>query len=90
MTVEGHARDVHAGRFDAAEIRAIVEKLVAEVGLPADLDVRLEVDESDAVGSRHGRVDRPVGDHRRERRARGPQAARQLDATRAARTCSDG
>ena len=36
--------------FDAAEIRAIVEKLVAEIGLPADLSVTIEVDESTPMG----------------------------------------
>ncbi len=36
--------------FDAAEIRAIVEKLVAEVGLPDDLSVTVEVDETTPMG----------------------------------------
>lgn len=37
--------------FDAGEIRGIVEGLVREVGLPDDLDVRLEVDESTPLGN---------------------------------------
>ena len=36
--------------FDAAEVRAIVEKLVAEVGLPADLSVTIEIDETTPMG----------------------------------------
>lgn len=36
--------------FDAAEIRAIVERLVAEVGLPVDLAVTIEVDETTPMG----------------------------------------
>ncbi len=36
--------------FDAAEIRAIVEKLVTEVGLPDDLAVAIEVDETTPMG----------------------------------------
>ncbi len=36
--------------FDAAEIRAIVEKLVTEVGLPDDLVVTIEVDETTPMG----------------------------------------
>lgn len=36
--------------FDAAEIRAIVERLVAEVGLPGDLAVTIEVDETTPMG----------------------------------------
>ena len=36
--------------FDAAEIRAIVEKLVSEIGLPGDLSVTVEVDETTPMG----------------------------------------
>lgn len=36
--------------FDAAEIRAIVESLVAEVGLPTDATVTIEVDETTPLG----------------------------------------
>ena len=36
--------------FDAAEVRAIVEKLVAEVGLPANLSVTIEIDETTPMG----------------------------------------
>lgn len=36
--------------FDAAEIRAIVEQLVTEVGLPGDLTVTIDVDETTPMG----------------------------------------
>jgi len=36
--------------YDAAEIRALVEQLVAEVGLPADLPIAIEVDETTPLG----------------------------------------
>jgi hypothetical protein len=36
--------------FDAAEIRAIVERLVVEIGLPTDASVTIEVDESTPLG----------------------------------------
>ncbi len=36
--------------FDAAELQGIVEKLVEEVGLPVDLPVTLEVDETTPMG----------------------------------------
>ena len=36
--------------FDAAEIRAIVEKLVQEIGLPADLAVTIDIDETTPMG----------------------------------------
>jgi hypothetical protein len=36
--------------FEADEIRAIVEKLVAEIGLPDDIDVTLEIDETTPLG----------------------------------------
>jgi hypothetical protein len=36
--------------FDADEIRAIVEKLVTQVGLPADLAVTIEIDETTPMG----------------------------------------
>ena len=36
--------------FDAAEIAAVVEALVPAIGLPADTDVRIEVDEATPLG----------------------------------------
>jgi hypothetical protein len=40
--------------FDTAEIRAIVEKLVSQIGLPDDLPVVIDVDETTPMG--HARV----------------------------------
>lgn len=36
--------------FDAAEIRAITEKLASDVGLPVDLDITVEIDETTPMG----------------------------------------
>lgn len=36
--------------YDAAEIAGIVDELIAAIGLPSDLDVKLEVDESTPLG----------------------------------------
>lgn len=36
--------------FDAAEIRAIVEKLVADIGLPDDLTIVIDIDETTPMG----------------------------------------
>jgi len=36
--------------FDAAEIKSVVQALIPAVGLPADLEVRIEVDESTPLG----------------------------------------
>ncbi len=36
--------------FDAAEVQGIVEKLVADVGLPADLSVTIDIDETTPMG----------------------------------------
>lgn len=36
--------------FDPAEVRALVERLVTEVGLPPSLDVTVEVDETTPLG----------------------------------------
>lgn len=36
--------------FDADEIQAIVERLVGEIGLPADLSVTIDVDETTPMG----------------------------------------
>ena len=42
--------------FDAAELAAIVERLLDSIGLPAGTDVRVEVDETTPLG--RARVDR--------------------------------
>ena len=50
MPVEVRPEEFSMVFYDAAEIRAIVERLVAEVGLPADLSVVLEIDERTPMG----------------------------------------
>jgi|SRR5581483_323860 len=36
--------------FESSEIRSVVEELIPAIGLPADLDVRIEVDETTPLG----------------------------------------
>ena len=50
MPVEIRPSEFSMVFFDAAEIQGIVEKLVAEIGLPADLTVTVEVDETTPMG----------------------------------------
>ena len=50
MPVEVRPSEFSMVFFDAAEIQGIVEKLVAEVGLPDDLAVTVEVDETTPMG----------------------------------------
>ncbi len=37
--------------FEPAEIRALVEQLAGEVGLPSDLEIRVEIDETTPLGN---------------------------------------
>ena len=50
MPVEIRPTEFSMVFFDAAEIQGIVEKLVAEIGLPADLSVTVEIDETTPMG----------------------------------------
>ena len=50
MPVEIRPSEFSMVFFDAAEIQGIVEKLVAEVGLPADASVTVEIDETTSMG----------------------------------------
>lgn len=50
MPVEIRPEQFSLVLFDAAEIRAIVEELVAELGLPPDLHVTVDVDETTPMG----------------------------------------
>jgi hypothetical protein len=50
MPVEVRPEQFSMVHFDAAEIRALVERLATEVGLPADLAITLEVDETTPMG----------------------------------------
>ncbi|MFZ6003600.1 MAG: hypothetical protein ACOYXM_06655 [Actinomycetota bacterium] len=50
MPVEVRPEEFSMVFFDAAEIRAIVEKLAAEIGLPADLTITVDIDETTPMG----------------------------------------
>lgn len=50
MPVEVRPETFSMVLFDAAEIRAITEKLAAEIGLPADLLITVDVDETTPMG----------------------------------------
>ena len=50
MPVEVRPTEFSMVFFDAAEIQGIVEKLVAEIGLPSDLHVTVEIDETTPMG----------------------------------------
>ena len=50
MTVEVRPDTFSMVYFDAAEIRGIVEQLVAQVGLPDDLAVTIDIDETTPMG----------------------------------------
>ena len=50
MPVEVRPTEFSMVFFDAAEIQGIVEKLVAEIGLPSDLSVTVEIDETTPMG----------------------------------------
>ena len=51
MTVELQPEQFTLVLFEAAEVRGLVERLAAEVGLPDDLVIRLEVDETTPLGN---------------------------------------
>jgi hypothetical protein len=50
MPVEVRPTEFSMVFFDAGEIRGIVEKLVAEIGLPDDLSVTIDIDETTPMG----------------------------------------
>ena len=50
MPVEVRPTEFSMVFFDAEEIRGIVEKLVAEIGLPDDLSVTVDIDETTPMG----------------------------------------
>lgn len=51
MPVEVHPDEFTLVLFESGEIRALVERLVTDVGLPADRLVRVEVDETTPLGN---------------------------------------
>ncbi|MEO7429120.1 MAG: hypothetical protein ABIY48_07020 [Acidimicrobiales bacterium] len=50
MPVEVRPEEFSMVFFDASEIRAIVEKLASDVGLPGDLAIAVEIDETTPMG----------------------------------------
>ena len=75
MPVEVRPTEFSMVFFDAAEIQGIVEKLVAEIGLPGDLSVTVEIDETTPMGrARVASID-PRAHHRGVGRARGREGA---------------
>lgn len=51
MPVEVNPPTFTLVEFDADEIRALAERLAGEIGLPADLPIRIEVDETTPLGA---------------------------------------
>ena len=51
MPVAVHPEEFSLVQFEAAEIRSLVEQLAADIGLPAELEVRIEVDETTPLGN---------------------------------------
>ncbi|HJR24311.1 MAG TPA: hypothetical protein VJ804_02480 [Acidimicrobiales bacterium] len=51
MPVEVHPEEFSLVLYDAAEIRGLVERLVPQIGLPADLAIRVEIDETTPLGN---------------------------------------
>jgi len=60
VPVEVRPEEFSMVSFDAAEIRALVEKLVGEVGLPPELPVVVEIDETTPMGHAHATSVDPV------------------------------
>ena len=51
MSVVVHPETFSLVNFESAEIRALVEQLAREVGLPDDVEITLEIDETTPLGS---------------------------------------
>ena len=51
MTVVVRPETFTLVKFDADEIRALVEQLASQIGLPDDLEITLEIDETTPLGS---------------------------------------
>ncbi len=51
MSVVVHPEEFSLVLFEAAEIQALTEQLASEVGLPADLEIRIEIDETTPLGN---------------------------------------
>jgi hypothetical protein len=51
MPVTVHPEEFSLVLFEPAEIRELVEQLAGEIGLPGDLEIRIEVDETTPLGN---------------------------------------
>lgn len=60
MPVEVQPEQFSMVHFDAGEIRAIVEKLAAEIGLPTELTVTVAIDETTPMGHASLRSTDPI------------------------------
>ena len=84
MPVEVRPETFSMVLFDAAEIRAIADKLVSEIGLPADLPVTVDVDETTPMGRAVVTSLSPVVLSLESGALEDPKRPRQLDAEGAA------
>jgi hypothetical protein len=81
MPVEVRPEEFSLVLFEAAEIRAIVEKVSGQVGLPADLAITVEVDETTPMGRSLLRSVDPVVLALESGALEDPKRPRQLDPT---------
>ena len=51
MSVTVHPEAFSLVLFESAEIRALAEQLATEIGLPADLEITIEIDETTPLGN---------------------------------------
>ena len=79
MSVEVRPEEFSMVFFDAAEIRALVAKLASEVGLPADLPITVDVDETTPMGHAAVRSLNPVVLSLESGALEDPKRPRQLD-----------
>lgn len=70
--------------FDAADIRSLVERLAAEIGLPPDLPVTVQVDETTPLGRSVIETLEPLVLHLESGALEDPKRPRHLDAVGAA------
>ena len=79
MQVTVHPEAFSLVLFESAEIRALAEQLATEIGLPADLQITIEIDETTPLGNAPRRVARSRDAHPRvgcPRRREGASPAR--------------
>ena len=79
MPVEVRPEEFSMVFFDATEIRGIVERLIADIGLPADLAVTVDIDETTPLGRSLLRSIDPVVLSLESGALEDPKRPRQLD-----------